>query len=1148
MVICLVQVNAKTHAQLITLSEHKTSLTEVLKEIRKQSGYDFIFTERSLQSARPVSLDVEGLTLQEVLGQVFSKQPLEYSIEEKTVIIRPRAVRRVAVRAGAASALPIAWEEVRGRVVDSLGQPLPAASVRVKGQQQSASTDEQGRFLLRNVPDDATIVVSYIGYRERELAARADMGTIVLQASTAAIDAIELTVNTGYQTISRERATGSFGFITPEALESKLVLDTRNLLEGQVPGVVVAKNGDLEIRGVSTFSAERAPLLVVDGFPYEGDLEDINPNNIANVTVLKDGVAASIYGSRAANGVIVITTKSGTLGVPRLSYNGFVNMVPRPDLDNLNRASTSDYIDAELDLYYQNPNGPSTTNQFNMSRVTYLMMQVREGNITEAEAMAEIDQLRSIDGVKQVEEHFFRNEVTQQHNLSVGGGSEQFNYNVALNYQDGQENLIHSHNDRLILDFKNRFRFTSFLSAEVSASVSYNRAERPMLGYTNLLSYSSTSNLQPYTALVDGQGNPVEAWGLSQYKVATYEVTPGMKPWSYVPLEDISKEMINTWDLQTRLNGVLRANLLQGLDVEVGGTWQRGNYHWQQLRDADAFAVRIAYNDATSRVNSANHHFPDGSIMDERRNINENWTIRTQLSFSRDFDDFKHRLNFIAGNEVRQTTFNNNTMASRFGYNPIAGSFFPMNIRDYNAGVYNSDMLFGRRISMSTGGYQFRDNRFASWYGNGSYEYDNRFILSGSIRLDLTNFFGTDDRYRYRPLWSLGGTYKLSEEQSFDVSWIDRLYIRGSYGINGNISLSQGPFLILSTGSYNNTTGGVAYQVSSPPNDQLRWEKTENFNFGIDFSTFGRRVNGSLDYYQKRSTDLLASDAVDPTTGFTSITKNVGEMSNHGFEAGLNILAIDRPDFRWNILPNLAYNYNEVGTYNITRNYAGNYATANGILVAGYPADGLWGFRFAGLNANGESQIYNADDEVILPANATVDDVVYQGTLRPKFDLSLTNRLRVGNWDFSMMLIAKLGHKYRKDAFTGSNYLNRHVSERWQEPGDEEHTIYPVLRSWNMDMFYFPYTDVLIGDASYMKVRDLTISYDLSNTVKRFGLGQAKIYVQGRNLLTVTGRDVDIDPETAEVNASGGTGAFTEQGFTSLPLPASYFIGLSFSL
>src|SRR5690606_9979402 len=211
-----------------------------------------------------------------------------------------------------------------------------AASVRVKGQQQSASTDEQGRFLLRNVPDDATIVVSYIGYRERELAARADMGTIVLQASTAAIDAIELTVNTGYQTISRERATGSFGFITPEALESKLVLDTRNLLEGQVPGVVVSKDGDLEIRGVSTFSAERAPLLVVDGFPYEGDLEDINPNNIANVTVLKDGVAASIYGSRAANGVIVITTKSGELGTPRLNYTGFVNMVPRPNLDNLN--------------------------------------------------------------------------------------------------------------------------------------------------------------------------------------------------------------------------------------------------------------------------------------------------------------------------------------------------------------------------------------------------------------------------------------------------------------------------------------------------------------------------------------------------------------------------------------------------------------------------------------------------------------------------------------------------------------------------------------------------------------------------------------------------------------------------------------------
>lgn len=217
-------------------------------------------------------------------------------------------------------------------------------------------------------------------------------------------------------------------------------------------------------------------------------------------------------------------------------------------------------------------------------------------------------------------------------------------------------------------------------------------------------------------------------------------------------------------------------------------------------------------------------------------------------------------------------------------------------------------------------------------------------------------------------------------------------------------------------------------------------------------------------------------------------------------------------------------------------------------MAKGYAADAMFGFRYAGLNDKGEAMGYNKDGEKDLMGNLTPDDIIYLGTVRPKYDLSFTNTFKYKDLQLSFMLIAKLGHKYRKDGFYGSNYLNRHVSERWQKPGDEATKMYPRLLSWNMDMFYFPYSDFMTGNASYMKLRDVTLSYTLPRQwLQPVGLTNARVYFQARNLLTVTAKGVDIDPEITEVNMTGGTGAFTEQGFTSLPLRPEFYVGLSFS-
>ncbi|TKC65310.1 SusC/RagA family TonB-linked outer membrane protein [Pedobacter hiemivivus] len=1135
-----------TRAQKISLSHKNVSIETVFTDIRKQSGYDFIYPKNLVKNSKLVTIQARNEELRDVLIQLFQDQSFTYSLENRTIVVK-ELEKTMTERIREYFLQPI---NIKGKILGQDGEPLVGASVHVKGHKITSLTDRKGEFSLTDVPENATLVISYVGYVSKEIKAgmrSADLGAITLLMSMSELLEVGVVINTGYQVISPERVTGSFGVVTGRRLEARLAIDLKSALEGQLAGVVLDKKGNIEIRGVSTFGAEKNPLVVVDGYPIEGGIDNVNPLNISSVTVLKDGVAASIYGSRAANGVIVITTKGGANGGPRLTYNGLVNYVSKPNLNDLNRSSSSDYIDAELDLFKQDPNAASTVAKGNMSRVTYLMMQVRENKISEAEAMAEINRLCNVDGLKQFEDQYFRPEISNQHNFNISGATEKNSYNVALNLLNTRENFIQSNSNRLILDVKNEWRPFKFLTAGATVNIVYNNRLTPYDDYTKMINYNAASILQPYTDLVDGNGNSAAVWGLSQYKMDTYKKTPGMKDWTNIPLNDLSKMTRRNVDFQTRLGGFVRARLVEGLTAEFGGSWQRGSTQMKEFRDVDSYAVRIAYNDATSLKNTANHYLPDGSLVDESRNISENWTVRSQLNYNRGFDNNKHRVTALVGNEIRKLTFDNNRIETRVGYNSTAGSFVPMNLKDYNSTVYTSDMLMGRQILLDPGKYEYRDNRFVSWYGNGSYEYDNRFILSGSIRLDLTNFFGTDPKYRYRPLWSVGGTYKLAEEEFIKNDWINRLNLRASYGVSGNISLNQGPFLILSTGSFNNYTGGVSYGVASPPNNQLRWERTNIVNFGIDFAAWNHRFNASLDYYTKNSTDLLAAEAADPTSGFATVTKNAGEMSNSGVELALNMDLIRSNNFRWNMGTNISYNYNKVKSYNVVRNYASSYATAGGILVKNYPADGLWGYRFAGLSNLGETQVYNAANAVIKPGDAVTSDVAYLGTLRPKYDLSLINTFTYKSWDLTMLFISKLGHKFRKDNFSGSNYLNRHVSERWQKPGDENHTIYPVLQAWNMDMFYFPYTDVVIGNASYVKLRDLTLSYNFDKLAKKLKMSNAKVFVQGRNLFRITAKGVDIDPETAEVNTSGGTGAATEQGFTSLPLPRELFFGVTFS-
>ena len=1131
----------------VTIVERQIKLERFFRLAEKQTDYRFSYSTSLVPITHKIDVIAKDEPLVRVLERILPELGMRYRLLNKNVI-------------GISPVTPVApvmmidtTITVLGRILDAKSIPVGFASVMVKGTRMGETTDEQGRFVLRGVPANAIISVSAIGFTTQELSLHGNRNIEIRLAAEKAADLQEVTVvNTGYQAISRERATGAFSSINPTRLRSKLKPDIIAALEGQAAGVVVTKEGAIEVRGVSTMSAGiRDVLIVVDGFPITGGLESVNVDNIESITVLKDAVAASIYGARSSNGVIVITTKQGAVGKMSVEYRGSVGMVLKPELSYLNRTSAADYVDAELDLYNQDPN--SFLNSYNnyqvLSRVNYLSVARSQNWITQEAYDAEIEQLKKNDGIGQLQDNLFRRQFLQQHNISLSGGSEKNRTVASLKYMANNRNVVRTDDSRVIFDVKNIWKPNNKISVQVFANVNYYNEDKPVRTWQDMLAYTSTSVLQPYDMVVDpATGDPQNVFYANPKSIDRYGALTNMKSLHYNPLEDLALENTSIKDFQIRMGGSINISLAPGLNLETGGLWTRGSRMERTLYNKESYRLRAAYNDATSISNPSKHYIPDGDMINESRNMNEDFTIRAQLTYNKRIGKL-HRIAVLGGSEVRRDIVDNNTMPTRFGYNDLAGTFVPFNYADYSTTIYNSDMYRSAgKITANNGSYAFRDNRFVSFYANGSYEYDNRFLVSGSVRIDQTNFFGTDPKYRYKPLWSVGGTYKISREKFFDVAWIDKLYVRGSYGVNGNISLNSGPFLIITAGSFSNLTGGISHSITSPPNNSLRWERTNTINLGTDISFAKGNVNLSVDYYFKKSTDLLASDAIDPTRGFASLTKNVGQINNNGIEVSLNTDVLKTRDLVWNLLVNYSYNRNKVVNYNVNYQYA-TQLTSGSILRQGYPANALFSYRFAGLDNNGIAQFYNNGKEKVVGGNVQAADLVYSGTLRPPHAFSLTNTIRYKRFDLSFMLIAKMGNVLRKDAFTGSNYINKNVANRWRKPGDEAHTIYPKLTAWNMDMFYFPYSDVLVESANFLKMRDITLSYDMNNGFfNKAGFSDVRLQLQVRHLFMITANSNRRDPETSEINTTGGTDAFTEQGFTSLPLRPEFYIGITLGL
>ena len=1023
-------------------------------------------------------------------------------------------------------------QTVKGTVISgSDNEPLIGASVMVQGTKTGAVTDLDGNFTIE-AKNGQTLEVSYLGFITQKIKVTGSTINVTLNEDKQSLDEV---VVVGYGVQKKKLVTGANINVKGDDIAKLNTSNPLQALQGQTPGMsIISTSGQpgsglkVNIRGMGTVSGSD-PLYIIDG--VRGDIASLNPADIESITVLKDAAATAIYGARAANGVIVITTKNGRAGKPQITFSTKLSYSPKFDIDRLNLLTSDEKVNLELDLLQSD-----YTYRENKGEVARIISRYGLTNAYKnggwsalsTQAQNEITNLRSIN--TDWNDILFRGTFNQEYNVSLSGGSEKATYYTSLGYYDEKGNVKGVEADRLNMVLKTSYKVNKML--KVGASLFANRRTNKSNltdsdGFSNPVYYSRRAN--PYQTPFDEDGNyvydiDIQGKGDSDLKFNVFEERNNT---SY---EQTTNALSAIFDVELRFNDKFKATSQVGLQLDAVSK--------ESIADHDTYAMRKDKERTTMSSLNNQSFLPDGGKHTETASSNSQVNWKSQAEYRDSYNDI-HEFEMMVGTEIRKTWYSSLT-STGYGYDRKTLTTKP---------VIFPNESWARSYPLHTKTYQ--ENAYASFFSTASYSLLQRYTVGGSVRFDGSDIFGVSKKYRFLPLYSFSGLWRINNEPFMkDFKKIDNLVIRASYGVQGNIDKSTSSYVM---GNYNNVSilPDVTEEMivlGTPPNKRLRWEKTKTTNIGADIALFDNRINLTFDYYLKNSSDLLARDAIDPTTGFSSLTKNVGEMQNNGVEFSVNADIIKKQDFVWNSVFNFSYNKNKVKTYNVTRMYTSQWASMAPILAEGYPADAMFGFKYAGLNDKGEALGYSANGEKDRLANLTTDDIIYLGTVRPKYDLSFTNAFKYKNVQLSFMFIAKLGHQYRKDGFYGMNYQNRHVADRWQKPGDEATKKYPQLRSGSTEHWYFPYTDFLTGNASYMKLRDVTLAYTFpKHWLSSVGVNNVRAYFQARNIWTVTAKGTDIDPETAQVNMTGAYNNFTEQGFTSLPLRPEFYFGLSFS-
>lgn len=1041
---------ANTYGQGISLKLERVQLKKALKSIEKQGDFRFVYKDNLLKNNQLVSINVNNVSLADVLDKVFRHTNLTYQkLNDRLIVIVENDSPALQTSGMAIN--------ISGRISNEAGDALSGVSVIEKGTNNGTVTTASGQFNLTVASPDAVLVISYIGHKTQEIpVGQNTVFEIVLQADVGSLSDI---VVVGYGTQKKSEISGSVVSLTTKDFNRGVSVNATDLIQGKVSGMYIVKSGGdvtsgstMRIRGINSLSGGNSPLVVIDGIPG-GNLNSVAPQDIESISVLKDASASAIYGSRSGAGVVIITTKKGSASRTQVDYEAYAGvdvLANKPELVNA----------AEWRKY------------------------VQEKGIDPAP----YDKGANTDWFEEITRRAF----TQSHALSLSGGGNSHNYRASLNYLNRQgvvrDNSLERWNGRILFEqraLNDRLKLTFVGSGS-------NWDENMTEYYNFVLAY----NMLPVSPVFNSDG--------------TY-----FNPQGY----DMGNPRQNQ-DLNTRLNQNVLYNGNIKAELDLGKGFSLGANAFKQRRQK---IWGLYYNSITERGRN-----DQGYAQRDAEQWNQS-LFEGMLNYKGTFGDY-HNLTGIIGYSWEEGTY------ERFS---VANRQFVTNLLSYND-LQSGENLRSSDISSGKNMY-----RLISFYGRLNYNFNERYLLSVSLRNDGSSKFGKDNKWAVFPAVSLA--WNISEENFMsNADWINDLKLRAGYGITGNQD-GIGPYNSLQLYSrsglyYSDGSWFSAYSLSQNANPNLKWETTKTLNVGVDFSLFQNRLSGSVEVYDKLTDNLLYTyDVPVPPFLFNKYLANVGAITNKGVDLNLSADAIRKKDFNWNIALNFSHYKNRV-----TRLESGDFVTGGRILLGGAWVRGgsdmtthiievgksvgtFYGYEAHGLTPDGKYNYVDQDKDGSISQDK---DRTYIGDANPDFIYGIQNTFTYKNWNLSFLFRGTYGN----DVLNMGRLT--YGSSSWL-PGQN------VLRSaLDNNLSEIPsYSSYYIEDGSFMRLEFLNIGYNvpLKNAT---WLKSLRFFATGQNMFLITkysGRDPEVDN-----NADNGASAGVE-GRDYYPKTRTFTLGLNVS-
>jgi TonB-linked SusC/RagA family outer membrane protein len=1150
-----------TNTMKAQTNDAKITVEAALKTIAKKYNTKFAYEHEVVQGKFTPLKSMKAKNLEEALKQVLYPNNLLFLyVSDGNYTIIDRDERLFAPKTSTVIQIETGNRDIyiQGKVLDEAGNPIPGVSIKGNASNAIMATDANGSFNIYVDPKTTIIGFSYIGYETYSYSLNGSRSNLVITLNYAAanqLNEVEV-ISTGLQKISKERSTGSAELVTAKQLEKIPVPNLLYRMESMVPGVKVninagdnsflygntrnsinssnrtrgASDYNFSVRGRSTLQGESFPLIVVDGAITENDISAINPNDVENVTFLKDAAAASIWGTRAANGVMVITTKSGkVVQAPSVNFSATASVSNAPDLDYLRMMNAAQTIAYEQEIVAKGLiTAPNNSTAFgpNVANVTDLAFKLKAGTITQAAYDNLINQYAARDNKDQVKQYLLQPASSQSYNFSVSGGNNYSTYFYGVSYSKETPYAVGKSGERLTVTLNNSFKLFKTATLNTNLKGAFFNYKNNSISLNSLYGPSSVT-FMPYQQLVDDNGNRVsysKKYYTGWLNSALYP--KGFLNWEYNALNEMDNADNTQSDNIYSANFNLNVPILKGLSANAFFNTERSFTKANIFYNENTYFFRDLINTYTNiptsgtAVNNIGLATGGSGIYNTTNANTNNYTLRGQLNYETKLGN-NHQINAIAGAEIRQTK-QGESLATLYGYNMGTGISRQVNFFTPYSTITNALINLSGSPSQAD-----KTRRYLSYYSNAAYTYKSRYTISGSVRYDDYNNFGLDRSFRATPLYSFGAKWDAAKEPFLKgVSAISNLSLRATYGVNGNISTGLYPFTFISLGSNDASTGLPTASIIAPANPELRWEKTYVSNIGLDFGFLQNKITGSAEVYRKHSTDLFYSFPINGTYGITTLTRNTSKLTGKGVDVSLSGIFYAAKDWDVNGRLTYAYNTNEIEDSRFIPTSSFYSSPAYGSFIQGYPTDKLLVFRNAGLDATGMTLVYDQNGNKIAPNQSitTIDALINAGrTTAPHFG-SYTQSIRFK--DFTLMAVAtyQFGNVFLKPTISsypssrlGLTYdLSEDVAKRWQKAGDEATTNVPGVAGTyaSVSLTRYQQSDINVLKGDYIRLRELSLSYRIPVEHLTKIVKSASFAFSARNIgLLWTANKEGIDPD-----------------------------------